>query len=748
MPGGAAGEQEGRNSRGALRVRRRLGRRSPAVPCHALTGPRLVVQMIHGGSGQLCCFGPRLTTLAGGCLLQAKVNTLNEALMSRFVITTRSPRRTLLLILALSIVAVLVGARTPGRLSDTGNEFLSQGTQSYRTARTLEAEIGPVAFPNLSVILPEASSHAATVLATVQKVATLVPQVFHSWNGRVAIVVGYFHRGIAPGPTAARLARQFQPFAGVVVGGPALVQQELIEQTKTDVANAEIVAIPLLLVLALVVFRSLVAALLPALTAVIALSFTLLVLGAVNSIYSVSVLALNLVVGLTVGLSLDYSLLLISRYREELACGITPQQAASATMISAGRTVVISSATVAVAFASPVVFPIPFLRSLAIGGIVASIVAGLASLATLPAVFSVLGHRIDRLTVTSRVVSNHDLRRGMWYRLARRVMARPALTAVIASAALVGLGIPSVGLRLTGFNASSLPESTSSHKFAERVRTEFSHPLLDEVVVVAKGSTHTITTTVAHSLERLPDVATGIVTHVRHGLWLFNIKARTSPFSHASQLLVHDIRALPFHLAVTGATANYVDTASVLQSNLPVAFAILITLTLGLLYVATGSVILPFKALVMNMLSLASAFGLLVLVFQDGRFTALLEYHSLGAIVLTQPVLIGAGAFGVLTDYGVFMLTRIREEWDAGLSNAEAVALGMERTGPIISAAALLFCVAVGALIAAKMIFIKELGFGIVVAVAIDVTVVRALLVPSLMILLGRWNWWRPHILR
>ncbi len=664
--------------------------------------------------------------------------------MHHLLIVARRPRRTLATLGILAVAAAVVGLHTPDHLSGNGNEFLSQGTQSYTAARTFQTALGRVAFPNFAVILPQASIHAPSVLATVQKVATLVPQVYYSRNHKASLVAGYFHRGVAPGPTAISLAREFRPFPGVHVGGRALFQQELTDRTKADVVTAETLAFPVLLLLALVIFRSVIAALLPALATFTALSFTLLVLAAVNAIQPISILSLNLVVGLTAGLSLDYSLLLISRYREEMLRSDSSRQAAFSTILSAGRTVAISSATVAVAFASPLVFPVAFARSLAIAGMVTAIVVGLVSLLVLPAALSLLGSRIDTLMISSPQFAL--TRQGVWKRTARRVVARPYLSAILAVSILVVLSAPALGTRLTGFAASSLPAGAGARSFEDRIRSEFTAPLLDEVVVAAKGRDRTITNVVAPALERLPNVAAGIARHIRGSLWAFNIKTRASPFSAASQRLVRDIRALPFHLAVTGTTAGYLDTRSTLQKDAPLAAVVLIVLTLVLLFAATGSMFLPLVAVAVNILSFASALGLVVLIFQDGRLTGLLDYGSLGALLVTQPVLLGAGAFGILTDYGVFMLTRMREGRDAGLPTIEAVVEGLARTGPVISSAAVLLCVAVGALITAKMIFVKELGFGIVVAVIIDVTVVRALLLPSLMILLGRWTWWRPRL--
>lgn len=660
------------------------------------------------------------------------------------LLTTRRPKLTVATILIAGIVAALVGSRWAQHFTDTGTEFLSQDTQSYMATKTLVAAVGPGAFPNLEVALPVAGPHTPTVLARVQRSATLLPQIDRSQDGRLFLVVGYFHRGVDAGPAAVRLAHEFRSFPGVTVGGPALIQQELVDQTHADVSTAAKIALPVLLLLGLLIFRSVIAALLPILTATAALGFSLFVLGAVDAVYSVSVLALDLTVGLAVALSLDYSLLLISRYREELARAESPREAVLVTMRTAGRTVAISSATVAVAFACPLLFPIAFVRSLALGGIVAAVAAGLVALLALPAAFALLGEHIDALTI---VPAHIRAQRRTWAGIARRVLSRPRLAVLVSLSLIAALAIPATGLQLTGFDASLLPAHTSSRNFAQRARQDFSQPVLDEVLVLATGSAHEMATRVVPAMERMPDVAAGTAAHLHGTLWVLAIKTKAAPFSSASEHLVRALRALPFRLAVTGSAADYVDAKHTVTRWLPLVALLLIGLTFVLLCAATGSAVLPIVAVGVNLLSFAASLGLVVLVFQHGRFTGLLDYRGLGALLLTQPVMLGAGSFGILTDYGVFMLTRIREAHDAPMSTAEAVAQGLERTGPVISSAAILFCAAVGALLSAKLVFVKELSLGIAAAVIIDVTVVRALLLPGAMTLLDRQAWWRPRIL-
>jgi putative drug exporter of the RND superfamily len=669
---------------------------------------------------------------------------------SRFTsVGSRAPIRTLLVVAVLGVFAAVYGIRAPDHLSSGGIEFYSRGTESFRTTEQLKSILGPTAFPNIEVILPVNRPYTSEVLASLQNAAIVVPRPFQSRNGRNTAFIGFLRNESQEGKAAVALAHTLHRFPGVAVGGSALIHQEFTSQAKHDLLAAELLALPLLLLLALLIFRSVVAAALPVVTGVLALSFALLGLRLIADVHSLSILSLDLVAGLTVGLSLDYSLLLISRYREELALGLRPADAVAKSLRTAGRTVTISSLTIAAAFASPLVFPIDFLRSLAVGGVLAALLAGGVSLLVLPAAFSLLGHRIDALGLGRRRpgtdVGRMTAQPGLWFRLARLVMARPLLIALLAAGVLLAMGSPLLGIRFTGLNFVSLPSSTSARQFDERIRAEFNEPLLDELIVVAHGSRQKITQVMMPRLKKLGDIAFGQTNQLGTELWTFNIKEIHPPFSSQSQRLVRKIRATPYKLAVTGTTANYLDTASTLRSHLPLAIAVLLATTLVILFFATDSLILPIKAVLMNALSLSAALGLLVLIFQDGRFQRLLDYRSLGAVVLTQPILLGAGTFGLSTDYGVFLLTRIKEARDAGLSNRDAVAQGLQNTGRVITSAALLFCVTVGALATAKTAFVKEASLGMVFAVALDATIVRVLLVPSLMVLLGRWNWWRPR---
>ena len=329
---------------------------------------------------------------------------------------------------------------------------------------------------------------------------------------------------------------------------------------------------------------------------------------------------------------------------------------------------------------------------------------------------------------------------GGWYRLAQALMRRPWPVAIAATALLLVLGLPFLSTRFTGVDASVLPASVSSRVVDTALRKDFPATFVSPAYAVVHGDA--AAKAYAAAARRLPDAALVLPRRLAPGAWEVRASSGASFLEPASQRLVHELRRLPGDAPVGGSTAQYIDQKHTLGARLPLAIGLLCLVTYLLLYRATRSLVLPLKTLLMNALTLVATFGILVFVFQDGRLEGVLGYQSQGALQLTQPVLLFAIAFGLATDYGVFLLTRIKEAWDAGASNREAVAIGLERTGRIVTAAALLFCIAVGAFATSKVIMVKEVGIGIAIAVLIDATIVRALLVPSLMAILGRWNWW------
>jgi len=332
-------------------------------------------------------------------------------------------------------------------------------------------------------------------------------------------------------------------------------------------------------------------------------------------------------------------------------------------------------------------------------------------------------------------------------------MRRPGVVAIAITAFLIALGIRFLGVNFTGVDASVLPKSASARQVSDAFESRFpanvGSPMY--LAITAPRSTAARLDSLADRLRQLPSVA-AVATPELLGrdTWRIDVYTHRAALATPTKDLAREIRALPvpFPVRVGGQTASFLDLQSSLRSHLPIGIAILGLVTVLVLFAMTGSIVLPVKSFVMNLLTLSATFGLLVLVFQDGRLEGVLRYTSQGALESSQPIFLGAVAFALSTDYAVFLLTRIKEARDAGASNSEAVAHGLERTGRIITSAALLFCVAVGAFSTSKIVFVKELGLGMALAVIIDATLVRALLVPSLMELLGRWNWWAPGPLR
>jgi RND superfamily putative drug exporter len=388
-----------------------------------------------------------------------------------------------------------------------------------------------------------------------------------------------------------------------------------------------------------------------------------------------------------------------------------------------------------------------------VGGILVSLIACSVALLVLPAVLLLLGSRVNALAPRRWQRSMGSAgQTGFWYRLARGVMRRPVPVATAAALAMVLIGLPFIGIKFTAVDASVLPPSASARQVAGVLERDFQASNSSVYVVVQAPTTAASDVTrFADRLRSLPGVSgVGPPQPAGGDHWTLDVYTTGGGLSSASQDAVREIRGLQhqYPTLVGGQTAAFVDLQGSLRQHLPLAVILVALTTVVLLFLLTGSLVLPIKALVMNLLTLSAAFGVLVMVFQQGRFEGLLRYTSQGALESTQPVLLFAIVFGLSTDYGVFLLSRIKELHDAGATNSEAVAGGLARTGRIVTAAALLFCVAIGAFATSQIVFIKELGVGTAAGVILDATIVRALLVPSLMGLLGGWNWWAPAPLR
>jgi uncharacterized membrane protein YdfJ with MMPL/SSD domain len=549
-----------------------------------------------------------------------------------------------------------------------------------------------------------------------------------------------------------RISAAIEDEPGVTVGGGAVAQQQANEQVEQDLRTAELYAFPLLFLLSLLFFRSLVAAALPLLVGGLTIVGAMLMLTVASELGSISVFALNLVIGLGLGLAIDYSLFIVSRYREEIAKTGPGLEAMRRTMATAGRTVLFSALTVAGALASLLVFPQRFLYSMGVGGSLVALIAAAVALIVLPAILALLGTRINALAPAFlRGRAERDARRaeqGFWYRLSRLVMRFPGRIAIATTALLIALGIPFFSIQFTSIDAQVLPDSASANRVDDALRSDFP-PFRDTPIQLAAIGRREEVEKLARDAARLPGVAeVRPPIELTGGTYAVEVLSSNPPLSEASEDVVADLRALEGDALTAGVTAGFVDLKDSLADHVPVMLAIVVAVTLTVLFAFTGSVVLPVKQILMNLLGLSAVFGILVLIFQDGRLEGLLGYTSQGALEATQPLFLFVVAFGLSTDYGVFLLSRIKEAHDGGATDSDAVAIGLERVGRIATAAAVLFAVAIGAFVTSEMIFIKQLGLGIALAVLIDATIIRSLLVPSLMEMLGKWNWWAPKPLR
>ena len=534
-------------------------------------------------------------------------------------------------------------------------------------------------------------------------------------------------------------------------GGQVPVMVAMNTQVKDDISRAESLSFPILLVLLVVIFGTLVAAGLPLAIGGVAILGAFTVLKVLTLFTDVSIFAVNIVTMLGLGLAIDYALFVVGRFREQLAAGDSVEDAVARTMATAGRTVAFSGLTVAVALGALLLFPVNFLQSMGYGGIAAVLVAMLAAITVLPALLGVLGGKVNRLALPwarRRVTKVDDGTSGAWARLARAVMRRPMLVVVGTVAVLVALGLPFLSVSFGGVDQRALPADNEARVAMATMESSFPASSAQPIEVLVSGAAPAAVPGIVRDLGALPGATAATVAAQDGGTTLVNVSYEGVATSDTARGLVDDIRAMPTAdgttVMVAGETARLGDLLASIGHRLPWAGLYLVVAMFVLLFLAFGSVVLPIKAIVMNVLSLSATMGVLVWGFQDGHLSGLLGFTSTGTLEATQPVLILAMAFGLSMDYEVFLLSRIREEWDRTGDNGLAVQRGLQRTGRIITSAALLFVVVVGAFATSGISFIQMIGVGLAVAVLVDATVVRALLVPATMQLLGRWNWWAP----
>jgi len=667
----------------------------------------------------------------------------------------RHPRRILVGALALFLVAVAVGGPLPDLLG-FGRAFDDPGSESAR-ARDRVEEASGLAFAGGVVALVEAPPgsprvrRVAAALRRDESVARVVapspgersPAV--SGDGRETLVTVTLRAGVVPETAVGGIAAQLAGQPGVLLGGGDVARAQITEQAKEDLTRAELLAFPILALLSLLIFRG-VAAFLPLVIGGLTIPTTFMLLRGVNEMVGLSPFALNLVVGLGLGLAVDYSLFLVWRFREELVESPDPRDAAWVALATAGRTVGWSAATVAAALLCLTVFPQRFLISMGIGGALVALVAASMALVVLPPLFVLFGRRLGQ-------VRPKPVEQGGWYRTTKRLMRRPGMVALGAGAVMLIMAAPALRTAWSGIDARVLPSDKSARVVAERVPRQFpaADPEPMRVVVSAAPGARASVRRLAGRLARLPDAARASAPRrLGKSAWQIDVEARGNAIEPAAQRLVVEARGLaaPAPVAIGGAAAELHDLRAAISRTLPLALALLVMLTLTILWLMTGSVLLPLKLLVMNLLTTAAATGLLVLVFQDGNLSGVFDFHSQGGLEQTDYVVFAALVFALSTDYGLFLIARIQECYESGVPNDEAVAIGIQRTGSLVTAAALLLAVALAALATSEVIFLKELGVGAACAVLLDAWIVRGLLVPALMALLGDWNWWSPRPLR
>ena len=547
-----------------------------------------------------------------------------------------------------------------------------------------------------------------------------------------------------------------------VAGGQIPTELAINSQVKSDIGRAEGLSMPVLLLLMLVIFGSLAAASLPLAIGGAAILGSFAALRLLTLVTDVSIYSLNITTILGLGLAIDYGLFMVARFRDELNAQPTTEAALARTVATAGRTVAVSGITVALALASLMLFPEMFLRSMGYGGVATVLVDVLAALTIMPALLAVLGPRVNALRIrrsVRRAPAAKAEASGAWYRIARSVMRRPVAYLAVIVIALLALGSPFRSITWGGTDARAMPSGSAPRVVAEALARDFPVNATTPIEAVVKlagpvsaPAGRAALASYTARLGQVPGVIAAQVTGAAGDVARVDLRFAANDESAAARALVAQVRAVPAppgaQVYVGGATAELVDELGSLGATLPWMALLVAVTTFVLLFLAFGSVVLPVKAIVMNVLSLTATFGAIVWIFQEGHLSGLLHFTPTGTIDPTMPILMLAIIFGLSMDYEVFLLSRIRERYDVTGDNTAAVAGGLQRTGGIITSLALLLVIVVGAFSASGITFIKLMGVGMIIALVVDATIIRVLLVPATMRLLGPANWWAPRPLR
>ena len=688
-------------------------------------------------------------------------------------------RRLVLLAAVLAVIAAAAwGTGVFGKLQSAGG-FVPPNSQSQQEANLASSAFGRDA--DDVVVLYHSSSltvHSPAYRAAVTGSLARLP------HGRVESVTTYWSTGspqfissnghltyavleLAGGSDAARITsfdaiqgRLAVPGFTVQAGGQIPTEAAINHEVDSDISGAEAFSLPVMLILLLLIFGSLAAASLPIVIGVTGIIGSFAALRLLTLATPVSIYSINITTILGLGLAIDYGLFVVSRFREELERQPTVEDALARTVATAGRTVAVSGVTVAMALASLLLFPEVFLRSMGYGGVLTVLVDMLAALTLLPALLAVLGPRVNALRVRRSVQRQQAQDSGGWYRLARSVMRRPVAYAAVIVVALLALGTPFLHVSWGGTDARDLPAGAEVRQVAQELTADFpgnaSAPIESLVrfsgPVAASPARQGALAAYVRSVRHVPGVTGAQLTGMRGDVARVDLNYRPDPLSAQARQIVEQVRAVPAPAGarayVGGQTAQLVDELSSLSATVPWMAVVMAAATFVLLFLAFGSVVLPIKAIAMNLLSLAATFGVVVWIFQEGHLSGLLQFTPTGTIEPTMPILMLAIIFGLSMDYEVFLLSRIRERYDVTGDNAEAIASGLQRTGGIITSAALLLLIVIGSFSASGITFIKLLGVGMIVALIVDASIVRVMLVPATMRLLGGANWWAPGPLR
>jgi putative drug exporter of the RND superfamily len=702
----------------------------------------------------------------------------------------RGPRRVLLVTLLLVLVASgaaggLTSRVTLGGYDKNGSEAAAAAAVLQGTFRQGDPNLVLMVTDPRGVDSPEAAAVGQALtrqlagerdLTNVSSYWTLGrPEAMRNEGGDKALVLGTITgdfdsileriKEIAPAYGGPRDG------ARVTVGGASMTWNENLTTTTKDVTTAESLVFPLVLIGLVLVFGSVFAALVPLAVAVVTAMLAMLVMFVFTLFSEQSIFVQNISTFLGLGLAIDYSLLMVSRYREELRGGRDTPDAIRTMLRTSGRTVVFSAVTVALAVGTLLVFPFTIFDSMAYAAIATALLAAAASLVVVPALLVWMGPRIDKWQLLRRRSRPVDTEAGFWHRLATFVMRWPVPVAVAGVAVLLVLGLPALGLKLRLPDEQILPAKAQAAQVATAVRTEFTARDKDPVQVVAPGigaaaGRATEITAYAQRLSSLPNVARvdALTGSYRGGQQVapptgqfqrfgapdatyLSVVPTVDPHSEQGEQLVKDVRATerPFDVILGGTPAVSAETFDAVYGGLPVFLAVLGVAMFVLLFLLTGSLLLPLLAMLLSLLSLTATFGALVFIFQEGNLRGLVgDFVITGAITWTVPILVFALAFALSMDYQVFLLSRIREEWERRGDNTAAVAVGLERIGRVITAAAVLLALVFFVWITSGIAYMKAISLGIALAILMDATLIRGALLPAFMRLTGRANWWLP----